>query len=431
MKSILLSMLSMLYLFGATEITKHPSTYEDHSTEKSNSSEEKIKPYQMRIVTLKLQLDQTNKELSRLKKQNTEIERELTQKSGVIQSLEKTLNNRDKGYRDAVNENDRLLAQTNREKVSRIERQKLTSSLEKTKLEVQQLENSITKVSKEKIQLVKELNDAKALAEKYKNSASKTLTNVPSSPKITQINDQSDKIKALQVELAHANEYIQKLQTMPSSKERIVTKIVEPTDKITALERELSAAQTKIAILKNNSSSSVVKEKIIEKVVYKDRPVIQEKIIEKVVLKSNDATEKLNRALQQKLAENEAQTIKLKEQSRKLIPPKMMKTATQGSSIPEKTKNSTVSEFKTPIAVTNTPMPKKGGSSAYRISGNAPIYNSPGGSKIDTWEDRRSFTAGSPSGGWVHITGYFVNRVWQPTTTEENLWVKESDVIRR
>jgi hypothetical protein len=29
----------------------------------------------------------------------------------------------------------------------------------------------------------------------------------------------------------------------------------------------------------------------------------------------------------------------------------------------------------------------------------------------------------------VKITGYFVDRVWQPA--EEEMWVKESDVIRR
>lgn len=61
----------------------------------------------------------------------------------------------------------------------------------------------------------------------------------------------------------------------------------------------------------------------------------------------------------------------------------------------------------------------------------APIYNAPGGRQIDTWEAKRSFTAGNPSGGWVHITGYFVNRVWQSTKDDENLYVKESDVIRR
>ncbi len=171
-------------------------------------------------------------------------------------------------------------------------------------------------------------------------------------------------------------------------------------------------------------------EKVIEKVVYKDRPIVQEKIVEKVVYKDrpvvhekivtkeSDATEKLNRALQQKLAENEAQMEKLKAKKGKLTPPKMSKIA-QTPDI----KTSVVSAASTP---------KKGGfSSAYRMASNAPIYNAPGGSQVDTWEARRSFTAGNPSNGWVHITGYFVNRVWTPTGAGENLYVRESDVIRR
>ncbi|MDQ1298215.1 MAG: hypothetical protein QG558_754 [Campylobacterota bacterium] len=61
----------------------------------------------------------------------------------------------------------------------------------------------------------------------------------------------------------------------------------------------------------------------------------------------------------------------------------------------------------------------------------AAVYSSPNGKAIDTWEARRSFTGSAASNGWIHITGYFVNRVFQAAGEGESLWVKESDVIRR
>ena len=65
------------------------------------------------------------------------------------------------------------------------------------------------------------------------------------------------------------------------------------------------------------------------------------------------------------------------------------------------------------------------------MASNAPIYNGPNGKIIDTWEARRSFTGSGASNGWIHITGYFVNRVFQGVSEGENLWVKENDAIRR
>jgi hypothetical protein len=110
--------------------------------------------------------------------------------------------------------------------------------------------------------------------------------------------------------------------------------------------------------------------------------------------------------------------------------PKVTKLTAQSVAVSE-----SVKPAKTPTqakaAVAAAPVAKKTGASAYRMAANAPIFSAPGGAQVDTWEARRSFTAGLPSGGWVHITGYFVNRVWQPTHEDENLWVKESDVIRR
>jgi chromosome segregation ATPase len=512
MRGIVLSTLCALYLYGNSgdpqaiikEVANLRQKYEECAREQKNLSSvdvaSKISGYQKRIAHLEAQLELTGKELSRLKKHTTEIEREITQKKGVIQSLEKTLRARDKSYREASEENERLLAQTNSAKVSKIERQSLTASLEKTKFEVERLENIVAKTSKERIRLEQELAVARGQVDKYKNTKIPE-SKIPEAPKTLVTSDQSGKIKALQNELTRANAYILKLQNTqatPAVQEKIVTKIVEPTEKLVALQRELSAAQATIATLKkgskvitqekivekivykdrpavqekvvtkvvestekiaalqrelantqakltnlkNNPSNTIVKEKIVEKIVYKDRPVIQEKIVEKivykdrpvvqekVVYKASDATEKLNRALQERLAESEAQMEKMKAKSAKLAPPKTTKINAQSVAVPEKmSKVLKAPETKALTTASNTSSAKKSAPSAYRMATNAPVYNTPGGSVVDTWEERRSFTSGTVSNGWIKITGYFVNRVWQ--RADQELWVKESDVIRR
>lgn len=480
MRGILLSALAAAYLFGAVE--------------QSTSVVSEVAKLRQKYEECKA--GQNNGELFKLKARNTEIERELVQKKEAIQSLEKTLKSRDKNYREAVAENERLNTQTNAAKVSRIERQSLTNALTKAKLDVERLESLILKTTRERLRLEKELQDIRA---------QKTLghtTKVIETPKSVVTTDQSAKIRALQNELLKANTQIAQLKNTPAqimTQEKIVTKVVEPTEKIVALQRELSRAQTTIANLRKNTNvitqekivekiiykdrpiiqekivtkviqptekikalqdelsraqstiqslknapakvtvKEKVVEKVVEKMVYKDRPVIQEKIVEKIVYKdrpltqdksvskSSEATEKLNNALMQKLAQNEAQIEKLKRQAQKPSGIKTAQPLSQAPALPEKAKTLHV-PAKVHEAV---PPSKKVGSSAYRISGNAPIYNTPGGSVVDTWEDRRSFTAGNPSNGWVHITGYFINRVWTPTADGENLWVRESDVIRR
>lgn len=538
MRGLLLSTLTAVYLFGAaeeggnilSEVAKLRQKYEEcragqntvlgidpklhtQCEKDRDESKGKVRGYASRIASLEGLVQQNTKELFRLKKRNTEIERELSQKKGIIQSLEKTVNTRDKKYREEAARNEILTAQSNTAKVSRIERQSLTNALTKAKFEVERLEQLVSKTTKERTRLEKELTEARAQADKYRNVRPVSVPNVQEVKTVAVSSDQSGKVKALQDELAKANVLIVQLQNNASKalpKEKIVTKIVEPTDKIAALQRELSAAQTTIANLKNNSSKSIAKEKIVEKVVYKerpvekivekivykDRPVVQEKIVtrvveptekinalqrellaaqatianlknsssktivkekivekvvykerpvekivekvvykdrpvvqEKIVTKIVEPTEKL-KALQDKLAQSEAQIAKLKAQPQKLTVPKAPKSAPQNDiAQPNLKKSSAVAVLKAPAV--SAPAVKKGTSSAYRMAANAPIYNAPGGHQVDTWEERRSFTAGNPSNGWVHITGYFVNRVWQSTAEGENLWVKESDVIRR
>lgn len=460
MRAILLSTLAAMYLYGANgdpqnilnEVSKLRQKYEECRQQQANplssDNTSKIKGYQSRIADLEGKIKQSYAELTHLKKRNTEVEREISQKRGIIKSLEQTLTTRDKNYRAEVERNQMLTEQTNTAKVSRIERKNLTESLNKAKFDIERLENVIAKTAKERTRLEQELTTARAQVDKFRNTKTPSAAAVQEVKNVAPQSDQSGKIKALQNELSRANALIIELQNTPKSstaKEKVVTKVVESTDKIVALQRELSAAQATIANLKKGSKGTVqervvekvvyrdrpvVTEKIVEKVVYKDRPVVSEKVVEKVVVKPNDATEKLNRALAQKLAENEVQMEKLKAKTAKLVPPKMTKVTAQSVTVSEKTSKALkVPESKAPVAVSSSSSTKKSAPSAYRMATNAPVYNAPGGSVVDTWEARRSFTSGTVNNGWIKITGYFVNRVWQ--RADEDLWVKESDVIRR
>jgi peptidoglycan hydrolase CwlO-like protein len=434
-RAIVLSALCSVYLFGAndpqgivTEVAKLRQKYEECRQEQTTNSNDKIKGYQTRITNLENQIKQSNNEFQRFKKENTELERELFQKRGVIQSLEKTLTSKDQKYRDVLALNERFTKETNADKVSKIERENLKRALIKAKIELEQLGKSMGKTDKEVIDLRVSLSNAKAEIEKLRTHPNQVQANTKAPVNTVPVSDQSAKIKALQSELAKANSVIVQMQKVPASvvlQEKIVTKVVEPTEKIVALQRELSSAQATIANLKK-SSKVITQEKIVEKIVYKDRPVIHEKIVEKVLYKERPVmqektatktltpTEHLNKELTHKLA-----------QTPKLTPPPAIKNAVVSTT----TKIQHVSKGAKSSVTVASETPKKSAPSAYRMSTNASVYNAPGGSMVDTWEARRSFTSGTASNGWIKITGYFVNRVW--TRADEELWVKESDVIRR
>lgn len=502
MRGILISVCASLYLFGASagdpqsilnEVVKlrqkydecragqsavlgvAPEVYTQCDKERKESTQ-KLKGYQTRLSVLDLKIQQKTDELERLKKHNRDIERELSQKKGVIQSLEKTLNDRDKKYREAAARNEFLAEQENAAKIGRIERKKLTDALTKAKSEIERLEHASAKSAQEKSALEKKLSETRFQADKFRSEKHEGA-----------VADQSRTIKSLQEQLSQAKGRILELQNTPSSvvtKEKVVTKIVEPTDKINALQRELSAAQATILSLKSTPTAAKEKivekvvyrdrpvEKIVEKVVYKDRPVVQERVVTKVV----EPTEKIA-SLQRELSKAQAKIVNLRSsvpdvvvkekivekvvykdrpvekivykdrpvvQERivtKVVEPTDKLKSLQHKPAPNvqsvQSKEATQKEKKAVIAIQENKAsavsgtPKKGTSSAYRMAVNGPIFNAPGGEQIDTWEARRSFTAGNPSNGWVHITGYFVNRVWTATGEGEKLWVRESDVIRR
>lgn len=439
-----------MYLYGANdpqaivgEVANLRQKYEECRQEvnslSSSDSAAKIKGYQKRIGVLESQIKQHENELLQIKKQNTEMTRDLSQKQGVIRSLEKSLTTKDQQYRQSVTQNESLAKEANTVKVGKIERESLKNALLKAKADLEKLEKSMGKNDKDVVALRSALASAKAEIEKLRKTAAQgqSTTNTVST-------NQNSRVFALENELSHANAMIIQLQkkvAQPAAvQEKIVTKVVEPTEKLAALQRELANAQSTIASLKKGSSAKVVvQEKIVEKVVYKDRPVIQEKIVEKVVYKDRPAvvekvaaksakqTEQLNKALHQKLAQNEVQSTKLKAPAlSKPTSTITTKTAVKNATVTEKVqKTSPITKAPEPVASSL----KKSAPSAYRMATDAPVYSAPGGSVVETWEARRSFTSGTASNGWVKITGYFVNRVWQ--RADRDLWVKESDVIKR
>lgn len=164
-------------------------------------------------------------------------------------------------------------------------------------------------------------------------------------------------------------------------------------------------------------------EKIVEKIVYRDRPIAKEKVVEKVVEKTVYKELKVPKSVPRKVLKAEAirqEPLKKQVVGIKVTDEQKRRQADKLALELER-KKSTKSVSETSI--------KKSAPSAYRMATIASIYNAPNGTKVDMWEAGRSFTSGTSNGGWVKITGYFVDRVWH--RADEGYWVKESDVIRR
>ncbi len=387
--------------------------------------------------------DNYNKEINRLKEmiktrvntidsleaENKTIKKELTQKQGVITSLERSLTAKDEQLRKALADSQQYKKSSHNETISKAEREQLRKALLEAKSEKEKLEKSMGKNSKDVIALEGELKGAKSEIDRLK----KEIASLKQAPKATPATSVVEKIvykdnpktleydkliKSLQSELTTAEITIKNLRSSQSSTKEPVEKIVyvdkpiekiiyrdKPVEKIVEkvvyknsdnsrlkeLEQELKVAKLTISRLENIKKSP---EKIVEKVVYKD------KIIEKVVYRDKP------------------------EQAQASIAPKqaIIKTPPQTAPKPAVVSNNIVSSKPTAVATTTKP-------SAYRMAKDAPIYSAPNGSVVDSWEERRSFTSGTSTTGWVKITGYFVDRVWQ--RADEELWVKESDVIKR
>jgi hypothetical protein len=315
---------------------------------------------------------------------NKSLNQEIAQKNGVIKSLEETLLSRDRAYREATTQNKNLILQMHMQRVSIEERDTLKHALESAKSEL--------------LVAQKELKKAGGVKIVYKDH-----------PVV------QDKIVEKVV-----------YKDCPAVKDKIVEKIVY---------KDRPVIQEKIVY----KDRPTVKEKVVEKVVYKDRPVVQEKIVEKVVYKDRPIIkEKVVEKVVEKTVYKEPAVVKnspktvLKAEAIKQEPIKKQVIDTKIIDEQKRRQADKIAlelERKKSAKVAVAPTVKRASPSAYRMATIASIYNAPNGTKIDMWEAGRSFTSGTSSNGWVKITGYFVNRVWQ--SADEDYWVKESEVIKR
>jgi hypothetical protein len=432
--------------------------------------------------------------LAEEKNKNQKLMLEISEKNGVVKSLEQTMLMRDRSYRETNARNKNLIAQLHTQNVTGQEREMLKRALIEAKGELALAQKELRGGSSSIVKIREELKTTKETLARLQASPSK----VQSTEKIvTKVVEPTEKIQALQAQLNAANTVITQLRSTPQKTqtqqpqvvykdrivtqekivykdrpvEKVVTKTVESTAKIEALSRELALAQAAITNLKNNGAKVVYKdrivtqekivykdrpvEKVVKKVVYKDRPV--EKIVEKVVYKDRSVEKVVTKSIVQEKPTVDENTrrqmdklaLELERQkslNAKLAsdlakaPPKRVSAAPLPPLVPinpaphTAVKTIVAQSVKTvaPVVVdTTAATASKKSSGVFRMASDASVYSSPNGKVIETWEARRSFTGSSASNGWIHITGYFVNRVFQPVDEGENLWVKENDTIRR
>ncbi|MDP3587781.1 MAG: hypothetical protein Q8R58_07010 [Sulfuricurvum sp.] len=352
------------------------------------------------------------------------LNQEIVQKNGVIKSLEQTLLTRDRAYREATAQNKNLISQLHTQKVSTQERETLKRAVETAKAEL--------------LVAQKALKQAGGVKTVYKDRP------VVQEKIVTKTIESNEKITSLQRDLATAQITIANLQNIPvkTAKDKIVEKVVykdRPVEHEKIVEkivyRDRSIAKAKVVEKVVYKDRPVVQEKIVEKVVYRDRPVEHEKIVEKIVYRDRPiAKEKVVEKTvykELKVPKSVPKTV-LKAEAIRQEPLKKQVVdikVTDEQKRRQADKLALEQERKKSDKAASIPTTKRSAPSAYRMATIASIYNAPNGTKVDMWESGRSFTSGTSNGGWVKITGYFVNRVWQ--SADENYWVKESDVIRR
>jgi hypothetical protein len=365
---------------------------------------------------------------------------ECSQKELMIQSLEQSLVSKDRAYREAVEHNKRLVSQNHAAKVSQEERKMLQRALFQTKEELAKtqkaLQNAgVTKtiykdkpVVQEKIVDKIVYRDNPTVNQIAPAGVTKPVEKIIYKDKIVEkivYRDNPSVAKSVEPKIVYKDKIVEKIVY----KDKIIyrDKVVasEPCEpKIVYKDKivEKIVYKEKPASTKVVEPKVVYKDKIVEKVVYKERPASQEKTVEKAVDKDKPI-EKTKVAAKT--------TLKAPAIVSKTAPVKISQNDQNQRQIDKLAleRERQLSALKTPIAVKSDTVVKKGSPSAYRFASNAGVYNGINGTKIDMWEQGRSFTSGTSSGGWVKITGYFVNRVWQPAG--EEMWVKESDVIRR
>ncbi|HEX5711077.1 MAG TPA: hypothetical protein VFX68_06990 [Sulfuricurvum sp.] len=374
------------------------------------------------------------KVLEECNRKNRALSQEIAQKTGVIKSLELTLTSRDRVYRETAARNKTLISQKHTEQVSVQEREMLKRALVNAKNELAVVQKELKKAGGVKIVYKDRGVIQEKIVEKvvYKDQPpvnSKVIEKVVYRDRPIIQEKIVEKI-IYRDRPAEKGKVVEKVvyKDRPVIQEKIVEKVVyrdRPIAKEKVIERIVYKDRPVV------TEKVVYKDRIVEKVVYKDRPVVQEKIVEKVVYKDRPIVkEKIVEKIVYKEIQPPKTTLKTVVKAEKIIPVPL-KQQPKKLTVSDDQKRRLADKLaleaerkKAPVTVT-----KKGSPSAYRMASDAPIYNAINGEKIDTWESGRSFTSGTSSVGWVKITGYFVNRVWQKA--DADLWVKESDVIRR
>ena len=410
------------------------------------------------------------KVLAQYNDKNRKLLIEINQKNGVIKSLEQTMLVRDRSYRETNARNKSLIAQLHTQNVTGQEREMLKRALVSVKGELALAQKELRGGSSSIIKMRQELTAAKAALAKLQSQPAKVST---TEKIVTKVVEPTEKIKALQSQLKAANSVITQLRSTPAKapiqqpsviyKDRIVTQ-----EKIVYKDRPVEKVVEKIVYKERPTQKEKVVEKVVykdrivtqEKVVYKDRPIQNEKIVEKIVYKDRPVEKVIEKVVTKTVIvekpivdENTRRTMdklaldleRAKSLNLKLTNDLAKATAKRKVSmelpalppIEPMTKRTAAKTVVAPAikkeakAVESTSSNSKKSSGVYRMANNGSIYNAPNGRAIDTWEARRSFTGTSAGNGWIHITGYFVNRVFQGVGEGENLWVKESDAIQR
>ncbi len=366
---------------------------------------------------------------------------ECSQKESIIQSLERSLLAKDRAYREAVEYNKRLISQNHGEKVSREERKMLQKALSQTKEELARTQKAL-----------KNSGVAKTIYKDKPIIQEKIVEKIVyrDNPTVNQITSAASVAKPIE-KIVYKDKIVERIvyRDNPS-----ITKTIEPK----IIYKDKIVYRDKIIADKPCEPKIIYKDKIVEKIVHKEKQVpakalepkivYKDRIVEKIVYKEKLVPAK---AVESKIVYKDKIVEKVVIKEKPIEKTKVVaKTTLKAPAIPPKASSTQISQseqkqrqidklalererqlsaLKAPIVVKSDTVVKKGSPSAYRFASNAGVYNGINGTKIDMWEQGRSFTSGTSSGGWVKITGYFVNRVWQPAG--EEMWVKESDVIRR
>lgn len=334
------------------------------------------------------------KVLAQAKDENQKLMVEITRKEGVIKSLEQTMLVRDRSYRETNARNKNLITQLHTQNVTQQEREMLKKALIAAKGELALAQKELRGGSSSIVKIREELKTAKA--------ALAQLQATPSKAQATEKIVYKDRI-VTQEKVVYKDR--------PVEKEKVVEKIIYKDRPI---------------------------EKIVEKVIYKDRPV--EKVVIKTVVQEKSVLDENVQRKMDKLAldleRQKSLNTKLANDLAKAQPKRVLAAALPPLAPLNPAKRPAVKTIvaqsvKTVAPTETTSVTSKKSSGVYRMTSDATVYSSPNGKAIAIWEARRSFTGSAASNGWIHITGYFVNRVFQATGEGESLWVKESDAIRR